>query len=563
MLVSVLITLGVLAVPGDDDSAAARFVDVTERTGIAFRHVCGSAEKDWIVEVNGSGVALLDHDGDGDLDVYLVNGSVLDAAPQAAERGDRDSPYRNSLFRNEGGWRFTDVTDEAGVGDTGWGCGVAVADIDNDGHLDLHVTNLGPNVLYRNLGDGRFERLRHSGAEHPGWGAGASFADFNRDGLVDIYLANYVEFDRAETTPRSAGKCLYKGVPVFCGPGGLRPAHDVLLLNLGGGRFRDASEAWGVRAAGAAYGLGTLVVDVQRDGFPDVIVANDTMANFCFINEGGERFSEAGLFLGLAYNDYGVAQAGMGLASGDTRGLGLDDIFVTNFEDDVNTLYLAERGRALFTDGTYAAGLGGASYRYLGWGTFFLDADGDADLDLFVANGHVSPQMDGVRSSIGYRQRNQLFVNDGRGSFRLAAPVAGSGLEVAKSSRGAACGDLDGDGDLDIVVSNIDDTPTVLENRFARKDVEWIAIRLRGTRSNRAAIGARVTLTAAGRTQERTVQSGSSYASQSELAARFAVPSRKAIERIRIEWPSGLVEDFPPETARTSDIVLTEGSASR
>ena len=527
------------------------FAEVTERSGIAFVASHGSRQKDWITEVNGSGVALFDYDADGDLDIYFVNGSI--SGPGIAGKAPG-----NVLYRNDGDWRFRDVTRETGVGDTGWGHGTAVADVDNDGDLDLYVTNRGPNVLYLNRGDGTFERARDSGAEDAGWGSCACFADFDGDGLVDLFVANYIDrFQRVAAKRRGSPDCTYKGKAVFCGPGGLKPAHDVLLLNAGGGRFRDASEAWGLRRVEPGFGLGALVVDIGRDGRPDLLVANDTQANFLFLNAGGRRFQEAALFLGLAYNDYGVAQAGMGLASGDVRGLGRTDIFVTNFEDDTNTLYLVGSDGRFFMEGTFPAGLGGPSYRHLGWGTFCFDAEGDGDLDLFVANGHVMPQMDEVRSSPGYRQRNQLFVNDGRGTFREAKDA---GLTAKESSRGAACGDLDGDGDPDIVVTNMDGRPTLLENRSA--PATWLAVRLRGGPSNRAAIGARVVLAYSTRRAERTIQSGMSYASQCELAARFALGDTEKVDAIEVFWPSGLVETFPgfPCPRPVHRVTLVEGS---
>jgi hypothetical protein len=549
---AVLVCLPASAVRADPGGAAPpRLEDAGARSGIAFRHISGSPQKDYIFEVNGSGVALFDHDGDGDLDIYLVNGSTLDLHPGA-------EPPRDALYRNEGGWRFTDVTAAAGVGDPGWGCGAAAADVDNDGDLDLYVTNWGPNVLYLNRGGGTFEKAERSGAEDPGMSASASFGDFDRDGLIDIFVANYVEIDPRTARRRGDPACVYKGLPIFCGPGGLTPAHASLFRNLGGGRFEDASAAWGVREAPPSYGLGTLVTDVQRDGWPDVIVANDTRRNHCFLNEGGKRFHEAGIYVGLAYNDHGVAQAGMGLASGDVRGLGRDDIIVTNFEDDTNTLHLAD-GRGMYSDGTFPAGIGGDSYPYLGWGTFFLDADSDGDLDLFVANGHVAPQADSMRSSIGYRQKCQLFLNDGAGRFTLCAGC-GPGLDVKRSFRGAAFGDLDGDGDPDIVASAIDDVPLVLENAGAPANA-WVSFRLEGTRSNRSAIGARVTIEAGGKRQERTIQSGSSFASQNELAARFGLGPAARIDLVRVEWPSGLVESFPPPPPRT-EAVLVEGKGS-
>ena len=522
-----------------------QFLDVTQRTGIDFIHSCGSREKSRIYEVNGSGLALFDCDQDGDLDIYFVNASGgKEAGPGAV----------NALYRNDGDWSFSNITARSGTGDSGWGSGAAVADIDNDGLLDLYVTNRGPNVLYRNTGGGRFKRVEESGAEVPAWSTSASFADFDSDGLVDLYVANYLRFDDS-----AAGRnCEYKGLSIFCGPGGMEPEADVLLKNEGGGRFRDVSRAWGLHKAPPSYGLGTLVVDIGRDGRPDIIVANDTRENFCFLNNPRGGFDEAALFLGLAYNDYGVAQAGMGIASGDLVGQGRDTVFMTHFEDDTNTLYEAGVD-GLFDERTFAAGLGSAGYRYLGWGTFFFDAEGDGDLDLFVANGHVAPQVDGLRSTIGYRQKNHLFLNGGKGVFADGSHFLPGGREALHSSRGAAYGDLDGDGDPDIVVSNIDDRPTVLENRCA---ASWLEVRLRGVKVNRAAIGARVTVIGEGRRQERSIQSGMSWASQCELSARFGIHDWPEIEAIEVAWPGGATEVFE-KPARKPVITLVEGSGTR
>ena len=526
--------------------------DVAPARGIDFVHSCGSKDKDWILEVNGSGVALLDADSDGDLDIYFVNGSLFDLAPDAPRP-------RNRLYRNDGDWKFSDMTDSAGVGDAGWGSAASVADVDNDGHLDLYVTNFGPNALYFGRGDGTFERLRR-GVEDPGWSTSASWADFDRDGRLDVYVVNYLDFAQRPEKKRGSTSCTYKAQAIFCGPGGWPAAQDRLYRGLPNGHFEDVTERWGVLAAGPSFGLGSLVVDVQNDGFPDVIVANDTQKNFCFANISGNTLREAGLYYGIAYNDYGVGQGSMGLTSGIVHD-GRLAVFTTNFEDDTNTLYELDDG--LFTEATTRAGLAHASYRYLGWGTFFFDPDGDGDLDLFVANGHVAPQADAMPSSLGYAQRNQLFVNDGDGAYTESRAV-GAGLELVRSSRGAAFGDLDGDGDEDIVVSNVDGSPDLLEN--VSRQAARVSVRLRGTRSNRAAIGARViieTNETPPRRQERTVQSGMSFASQCELTIRFGFgATAPALARLLVVWPSGITETFPPPSVgKTIDIV--EGTGQR
>ncbi len=544
---------GLLAAPG---GSLPTFHDVAERAGIDFVHASGSREKDYILEVNGSGVVLFDCDGDGDLDIYFPNGSRLDLKTGEA-------PPRDALYRNDGNWRFRDVTLAAGLGDARWSCGAAAADVDNDGDQDLFVANFGPDVLYLNRGNGTFEEKTGAGVEDPRWGSSCSFADVDGDGLVDLFVANYLEFDRASVRRRGEDPaCVYKGFPIFCGPGGLPAAHDSLFLNRGGAKFADASDSWGVRGVSPAYGLGVLFVDVNRDGRPDVLVANDTMANHLFLNEGGRKFLEAGLYLGLAYNEYGTPQASMGVTAGDVRGFGREDIFITNYEDDTNTYHRADEG-GFFTDATWSSGLGEPSYKHLGWGTFFFDADLDGSLDLFVANGHLTPDADRMRSSPGYRQRCQLFLGDGTGRFREETDRAGPGFAVRRSFRGAAAGDLDGDGDFDVVVSAIDERPLVLENRGVgaggAPEAAWVALRLRGTRSNRDGIGARVRILAAGRWREHVVRSASGYASQCEMAARFGLGTAQEFARVEVEWPSGLREAFAAPALRTM-ILLVEGT---
>jgi hypothetical protein len=500
-------------------------------------------------------VVLFDADGDGDLDVYFPNGSTLDPP--------RGTPLaRDALYENLGGLRFKDVTVAAGLGDARWSCGASASDVDNDGDLDLFVANYGPDVLYQNRDHGRFEERADSGVEDPRWGSSCAFGDVNADGQVDLYVANYLEFDPAKVHRRGDPACTYKGEPVFCGPGGLPASPDSLFINLGGGRFRDASVEWGVRSVAPAYALGVLFADVNRDGYPDVLVANDTMPNYLFLNEGAKRFLEAGLYLGVAYNEYGVPQASMGVTAGDARGVGREDIFITNYEDDVNSYYRAEEN-GFFTDASWSSGLGEPSYKRLAWGTFFFDADLDGRLDLFVANGHLMPQADRMRSSPGYRQTCQLFRGDGTGRYQEVSSASGEGFQVKRSFRGAAYGDLDGDGDADIVVTAIDDRPLVLENRGPGPDGGprggWIALRVRGTRSNRDGLGARVRIVAGGRPREHYVRSSSSYASQSEMAARFGLGGGESVERVEVEWPSGLREEFPPPPTGTTT-VLVEGS---
>ncbi|MBI4606920.1 MAG: CRTAC1 family protein [Planctomycetes bacterium] len=530
------------------------FVDRTAACGVTFEHVCGGLEKDYILEVNGGGVALFDVDGDSDLDVFFVNGSRFDLKPGEA-------PPSDALYRNDGAWRLTDVTDAAGLRESAWGCGCAVADVENDGDLDLYVTNFGPDELWVNDGMGSFAAAgASSGANDPGWGSSATFLDYDRDGLADLFVVNYLHFDRSRVAPRGPGSCNYKGQQILCGPVGFPPAHCTLYRNLGQVKFEDASEEAGIRKAAPGYGLGVVACDYDRDGWEDLYVAADTSENLLYHNLRNGTFEEVGMRAGVARSDHGVAQAGMGTDAAYLRDPRLEDIFVVNYEDDSNTYYRND-GDGFFTEITTQLGLAAPCFKHLGWGAFFADLDLDQDLDIFIAQGHVVPQADQIPSSPGYRQLNKVFRNDGSGRFEDASARCGPGLQVKKSSRGAACGDLDSDGDLDIVVNDIDDRATVLE--AAGKPLgHWLAVRCVGVKSNRAAIGAVVRLRAGGREQARRIKSGSSYASHCEILARFGLGAAQKVDELKVEWPSGGAEVF---AAGAVDRVLTvtEGSGTR
>ncbi len=494
--------------------------------------------------MNGGGVALFDYDGDGDLDIFLVNGSTFDWPVG------EDAP-RDRLYRNDGGWSFTDVSDAAGIAEDAWGCGVAVADIDNDGDLDLYVTNYGPDELWVNDGDGTFTRSgASSGANDPRWGASCTFLDYDRDGWVDLFVVNYLEFDRAKAVRRGKDSCQYKGQQILCGPVGLPKEYCTLYRNLGGGRFEDVSDKSGVRRTQGCYGLGVVVGDYDSDGWPDVYVSADTTDNLLFHNLRNGTFEEIGLRAGVARNDDAIQQAGMGVDFGYVRNARYEDILVVNYEDDNNTYY-ANDGNGFFTEITSVAGLG--CFKYLGWGTFFADFNYDGQLDSFVAQGHVIPQADLIASSPGYRQKNKLFLGTGAGRFRDVTDHSGPGLQVKKSSRGAACGDLDGDGDLDLVINDIDDTATVLECAGPPLG-HWLGVRAVGTQSNRAAIGAVIRIETKAKAQARRVRASSGYASHSELTARFGLGDSTAVDRLEVEWPSGHREIFP---VRAVDRVIT------
>jgi len=502
-----------------------------EAATLPFQHLQGTAEKRYILESMGSGCALFDYDGDGDLDIYLVNASTLERLAQ----GLPGEP--NRLFRNDGGFHFTDVTDHAGVGARGFGQGVAVGDIDNDGAPDVYVTNYGPDVLYRNNGDGTFTELRAAGVADPRWGASAAFGDIDNDGFLDLYVANYLEFDRQlldRLIPRQF--CVWKGLPVQCGPRGFRGVSGGLYHNRRDGTFEDWTDKAGV-ANHRTFQLGVVFSDLDGDGDQDLYVATDSSGNLLFENLGDGRFRDRSLESGAALSVAGKEQASMGTDSGDVNGDGLFELFTTNFSDDYNTLFL-NRGKLLFVDSTDLAGLAVASLPYLGWSTRLSDLDADGDLDIFLVNGHVYPQVDGGGVGESYRQPMQLFLNRGDGTFDEATRSVGEALARPRVARGAALGDLDGDGDQDILVSVLDGTPVLLENKL-RSGARSLVLRLVGRAANRDGIGATVTATLAGKTLVREVRGAGGYLSHSDLRVYLGMGSAEEIESLTIDWPGG------------------------
>jgi len=542
---------------GCDSTARLSFADRTASSGVTFTNVCGGKDKDYIIEVNGGGVALFDCDGDSDLDIFFVNRSRLD--PPTGEGAPTDA-----LYRNDGNWKFTDVTGPAGLRESAWGCGAAVADVENDGDLDLYVTNFGPDELWLNNGTGSLAGTftaagASSGANDPRWGASAAFFDYDRDGLVDLFVVNYLEFDRSKVAPRGPNSCSYKGQQILCGPVGLPGADCTLYRNLGGAKFEDVSGKAGIRKPKPGYGLGVAILDHDDDGWLDVYVAADTTENLLFHNLPNGKFAEIGASAGVARSESGIAQAGMGVDAAYVRSSNLEDIFVVNYEDDNNTYYRNDGG-GFFTEVTTAVGLGGVCFKHLGWGAFFTDLDLDTDYDIFIAQGHVVPQADQIPSSPGYKQVNKVFLNDGKGRFSDASDQCGPAMQVKKSHRGAAFGDLDGDGDADIAINAIDDGATLLEN-VGRPRRHWIAVHAAGTRSNKAGIGAVVRIKSGGTEQAQRIRSGSSYASSSELVARFGLGDASRVEELIVEWPNGAMERFPAPPIDTV-VTVTEGSGS-
>lgn len=522
-----------------------QFTDATKKAGFDFQHLSGNPEKDYIIDVNGAGVALFDYDNDGDLDVYFVNGSVRNLP-------DDTPPPRDQFYRNDGDWKFTNVTDEAGLGSTEWGCGCAVADFDNDGDLDLYVTNWGPNKLYVNNGDGTFtENAANAGVNFEQWSAGCAFGDFDVDGDLDLYVTNYIDFDTAKIPARGErASCVLAGeIPVHCGPKGLPALHDIFYRNNGDGTFTDISEESGITMVEKAFGLGVVFMDYNMDGLPDMYVANDQYPNYMFENKGDGTFEEVGLLLGVSFNAMGESQSGMGVDAGDLNGDGLDDIMVLNYANDYNTIYRND-GDGFFTDSTKEANVYFPSFHHLGWGLVFLDAEYDGDLDLFLTNGHVLPQVDQTSAKLGYNQLNQLYLNNGNGMFEEVSEHAGNGFLVKESSRGCAYGDLDGDGDQDLIVSNMDTAPTVYENQ-SNLGNHWLGIQLEGTHGNRDGFGAWVTINTANKTYKKYHRGAFGYASQSELTLRFGLGAETEVKEVIVDWLGSGQESYAVELVNT------------
>ena len=531
-------------------NAPVQFVDVAADVGVSLMNVSGDGEQQYLVDAFMGGAAFFDYDRDGDLDLYVLNGSRVNGFP------DRDHP-QNALYRNENA-TFLNATEESGLGDTRWGMGCAVADYDNDGDADLYVTNYGNNALYENRGDGTFADLaQHAGVSGDGaFSTGCAFFDYDRDGDLDLYVANYIDFDYfMETTPERRHE--WRGLAVHFGPQGMRGEADVFYRNEGEGIFSEATTAAGLVDHDLLYGLGVVAGDYDNDGDADLYVANDTGPNYLYDNGGDGTFTDVAWMKGVAYGEGGEPQGCMGIAFGDYDNDTYPDILVTNFWEETNTLYHNDEGQ-FFSDLTFDAGVGLESFQFLAWGTEFFDYDNDGDKDLFVANGHVYPQVDRANFGVRYAQTNQLFENVGRGSFAEVSRTSGAGLQIEKVSRGAAFGDYDADGDLDIFVLELNDRPTLLRNDGGDRN-NYLIIRTEGTQSNRDGIGTRIKIRCGDTTQVNEVRSGSSYLSQNDLRIHFGLGKCASVDRVDVFWPSGLVEHFENLSANRV-LVIREGS---
>ena len=514
----------------------AQFVDIAEPAGLREPTVYGGLDSNkYIVESTGCGCAFLDYDNDGWMDIFLLSGTRLEGAPQGAT---------NRLYKNNRDGTFTDVTEKAGLHSVGWACGVCVGDYNNDGFDDIFCSCFGQNILYRNNGDGTFTDVTKAAglwSEQPRWGAGCSFLDYNRDGHLDLFVSNYVRFSFAHApVPGENTNCNWKGIPVECGPRGLPTGRHLLYRNNGDGTFTDVSEEAGIAKATSTYGMTVVTADLDEDGWPDIYVACDSTPSLLFMNNRDGTFREEGVLRGVALSDDGEEQAGMGVGIGDYDLDGHLDLFKTHFADDANVLYHND-GKGNFDDVTRRSRIG-VETQYTCWGAGIVDLDNDGYPDLFMTTGSVYPEVQRKLPQYPYKTPRAVFRNLGNGTFEELIDAAGPGIAERHSSRGCAFGDFDNDGDLDILVINLNEPPSLLRNDLRGKQ-NWIKVKLEGVKSNRSGIGARVIARYGGKSQAQCVLSQSSYYSCNDPRLHFGLGTYARVD-LELHWPSGLVENF-------------------
>ncbi len=535
------------AQPTRSEETAIRFTDVTNQTGVRFEHRDGSGGEFYIMETVSAGLALFDYDDDGDIDIYLLNGAALKGTTY-------DPPPTNRLYRNDGDWKFTDVTEASGTGDPGFGLGVTVGDYDRDGHLDMYLNNYGPNVLYRNNGDGTFSDVAQQAGVSDGdhVGGGTAFVDIDKDGDLDLYSVHYVEFAYNKNVIDMIG-----GSRSYMPPTAYSYPPDALYRNDGDGTFTDVSESSGI-AEHAGTGMGMTCADYDNDGDTDILVANDVLGNFLFKNDGTGKFEEVGMPAGVAYDFSGRAHGSMGVECGDYDNDGLLDFYVTSYAKEPAVLY-RNLGGGLFKDVTAASGAGVGTFSNPTWGTGFVDFDNDGDRDLFVAVGHTQPNIERWAGSMTYWARNEVLMNTGNGRFVNVTDQCGDGLKVELSSRGAGFDDLDNDGDIDAVILNSRREATILRNDTQTEN-HWIQIRLKGVTSAPDGIGARVKLTLGDRIQIDEVHSGRGYQSHYGMRLHFGLGDHRKVDRIEVDWIGGK-KDVLSNVAADQLITITESTS--
>ncbi len=547
---SCLLGFGWSSVPSQ--SAGVLFVDVTRQAGIDFHLTCGGPEKRYIMESLCGGIAFLDYDNDGWMDILLVQGSTLEN-----RRAGKD-PLLFHLYHNNHDGTFTDITEKTGLRRRGWGMGVAIGDYDNDGWEDIYITTLTGGALFHNNGNGTFTDVTSTAGvdDHGEWGTSAAFGDYDNDGRLDLYVANYVDLDLNHLPEFGSGPfCQYRGIPVSCGPRGLSGARDRLYHNNGDGTFTDVTEKLGIDP-NSYYGLGVVWGDYNNDGGLDLYVANDSSPSLLYQNNGGGTFQEVGLTAGVSLDSDGREQAGMGVDFGDYDNDGWLDLTKTNFSDDNNNLYHNNHD-GTFDDRAGPAGIAPLTYPFLGFGTRFFDFDNDGWKDIIVANGHVNPQVDGFPLGITYAERALLFHNLRSGRFEEIGQRSGPALKLRKVSRGLAVGDFENNGSPGVLISHLDDSPSLLRNESGNRK-HWIRIKAVGAKSNRDGFGARVEVTVAGATQIDEVRANSSYLSASDPRLLFGLGNSSRVDRILIHWPSGTVDEIKDEAA-DQELVVEEG----
>jgi hypothetical protein len=513
----------------------------------------GKKTNRYLLETTGCGVAMLDYDNDGLVDLFFVNGTTLEGFP----KGEEPRPH---LYRNKGNGAFDDVTEAAGLRNQwGWGQAACAGDYDNDGNIDLFVTYYGHNRLFHNTGRGRFEDVTdRSGVANAAtrWGTGCAFVDYDRDGFLDLFIANYIDLDLATAPTPESGVCRWKGVPVACGPPGLKGGKNALFHNRGDGTFADVSESSGILKANGTYGLGVATLDFDNDGWTDIYVANDSNPSALYRNRHDGTFEDIGVRAGCAYSQDGKPQAGMGVGVGDFDRNGWLDIVKTNFAGDTTSLY-ANTGGGYCEDRTFDSGLG-LNSRWLGWGAGFADFDNDGWLDIFLTNGHVYPEVRGIRTESGYEQRKVIYRNIA-GRFEDVSEQLGPPATTPKAGRGTAFGDIDNNGTIDVVINNVHDVPDVFLTS-ALPGRHWLEVRLVGRQSNRSAIGARLRVVTGNATQLREVEGGGSYLSQNDLRVHVGLADAAEVDRLEVRWPNGREEQWSNVKADQM-VTLVEGAS--